>query len=483
MNYLKGQTQNKMKKQILNLALLAIIGLWMSACTEEKDPVLNDQDGQPEENVTIDFDEEELTFGPDEDSVYVKINLNETAITDGHVKLMISGEAEYGTHFLTIPLATDNVLNLEIESGSDYVDFYVVRTGLPVVESLDIQMDLDEPAEGFELGEQTSSKVWIPAFISTAEVNFQYDFLHVSETDENYEVTLDITGAFIQPGYIVMQISTNSTSEYGVHYTTIPEAIQDEIVLEVAAGSSTASFTFSAINDNVLRGNYELTLTVLGNEQIAAGDYSELIIRVEEDDSEQQAIHAISELRTMFEQYDGDFWMAQDYFVKGIVTSDDNVGVDRAFYLQDATGGILLKLTYANLYKIGDEIILNLKNATSKNLNAQKAMVDISNLATIVAQNQYVMPEEITPAQLYSGDYSGKKVKINGLTFSRQGVKFISNHTATSPAGNITVAVYSAADFAEYEIPAAIVNITGIVGDWGYIMPQIYDHDIHIQVN
>ncbi|MEQ9305501.1 MAG: DUF5689 domain-containing protein, partial [Marinoscillum sp.] len=109
-------------------------------------------------------------------------------------------------------------------------------------------------------------------------------------------------------------------------------------------------------------------------------------------------------------------------------------------------------------------------------VNDQKTIVDVEDRAGVILERGVtVAPVEITQEQYYSGAYQGMRVTVTNLTLeaSSVGMKWLGTRRFHGPDGRyISVLTNPTADFSDYYIPSRALNITGIVGDWGWLQPQ-----------
>uniref|UniRef100_UPI0035697FE2 DUF5689 domain-containing protein n=1 Tax=Zeaxanthinibacter enoshimensis TaxID=392009 RepID=UPI0035697FE2 len=141
----------------------------------------------------------------------------------------------------------------------------------------------------------------------------------------------------------------------------------------------------------------------------------------------------------------------------------------------------MIRFFLARNFKIGDKIRLNLKSATGTYFNGQKSIDQVNPEGSVlISENMIVQAEEITLDQLLSGDYEGKRVLVRNVSFVNAdgNITFLGSRTITDDVRVASVITYASAAFSNTVLPAEQVSISGIVGDWGRIMPQQYSQDI-----
>ncbi|WOK08519.1 DUF5689 domain-containing protein [Imperialibacter roseus] len=416
------------------------------------------------------------------DSVQVVVALSADAPTDGTVFVKLFGDAVYGEDFVTKPAAVNGVVRMDFQE--------VMRTNIFTVHRLKNDNKRDEStitltvanvSQGYLIGSKATSNVKLlelPEEPAGARINFEDVFLHLSEYEVNgYAVNLKLTNPLTEKETVTLVIDAPNGRNYGTHFTTAPAAVQNMIEIEVLPGASAVQFIIFPADDALVLGTYEMTFSIDATTgRLEKGEILQLAVRIEENDEEQAVeVHSIAELRDYFDEFDGEFWMSTDYLIEGVITSADNVIDDKTAYIQDETGGIMLRFTGRNFLKTGDRVRINLVNGSGNNFNGQKGIANVHDMLGVVLQhNQTVAPEVITFDQLYSGNYEGKRVTITGVKFrDADGAKaFNGTWAIVSEASGAYVNTYPRASFSHFKLPEGTVTVTGIVGDWGRILPQ-----------
>jgi hypothetical protein len=469
-----------MKDRLLPLILVSLIlGLSLQRCTKDDEP-----DPGNESPASINF----LMLGDSiyqtEDSLVVELQLNRKASIDGYVSVKLSGSAVHGQDFTTSPEAVNGILILELHKEMQSAKFTVFRSDPLQVEKT-LNLVLENPAEGFQLGNQSASFIKLlkqePEPAGT--INFSDIFIHISESEPNgFEIGLNLSSPITNTEQLFIDVISPEGFSYGTHFFTNPGAIQNELKLEVIPGVTVISFTIFPVEDDQVLGTYEVLFRInTTTGQLQKGAITELVVRVEEDDNEPQVINTIAELRNMFSEFEGEFWLADDYYIEGIITSGSNVIDDKTAYIQDETGGIMLRFTIKNFLKLGDKVRINLGKGSGKYINDQKAITDVHDMLGIkLGENQFVAPEVITLDQLTTGVYEGKRIRINDVSFpgADGNVIFNGNRQISGGSAGAIVTTYSTAPFRNYILPQGKLSLIGIVGDWGHILPQAYSVDI-----
>jgi|GEM_PF-1964194 len=464
--------------------LTLVLGIGVLGCVDENElePGL-----EPVSKTSIDFVDKDLFIESAGDSLPLGISLDQMPTTDGQVSIQLGGTARYGLDYTTNPSAEDGVIELPILKGKQFYEVAVYRSSTLDTTDRQVSLTLLNPSEAFQLGTEKVSNMHLVKSLSEepnnsegAEVNFADSFVHLME-GEDYLIELTIEGSVEHTVPLTISIVTDGRV-YGTHFTTSPASVLGEIDLEVNPGMESVFFSFNSINDRLSLGTFAILFQINDlNDDLTVGNNPTLTVKIEEDDVVSNELHSIAELRAKFEEHGDQFWLGDDYFIKGVITSGSNVQDDKIAYIQDSTGGIFLRFSSERMVTLGDHVQLNLKGATGALINGQKGMMDVNDLVGIkIAEKVYVQPEIITFEGLHSGLYQGKKVRIDNVFFPQaNGVRtFEGSWAISNDHSGATVTTYSGAEFSGVVLPNGTLSVIGIVGDWGRILPQTYAQDI-----
>jgi len=419
------------------------------------------------------------------ESISIPLKLDLKAINDGYVTVELSGNAAYGTDFTTVPEAVNNKVYINLLTNEQETSFVVTRANTLIVEKT-ISLKLSNPTAGFSLGNSDTSEVKLNALpYQVNQLNFEATTGTVSEGDsDGLVININASNAVPNGTRARVKVTIPEGITYGTHFYTIPAATENEIEVEFNQNAQSTSFKLIPVDDNLVMEDYtvlfELTYVTDGLE---IGDQKEFTADILENDQTTGVINTIAELKNKFSEHQEGWYLPEDYFIEGVITSNGNTLDNKSVYIQDATSGILIHFTTANIFNQGDKIRLNLKNATGASFNDQKTIDGVSiNGYAKYAENIPVTAETITFEQLHSGNYEGKRVRIENVQFVEANgtVKFLGNHTIRKDDSGATVTVYPAAQFSDAILPTGTITVSGIVGDYGRILPQKFTHDITI---
>lgn len=158
--------------------------------------------------------------------------------------------------------------------------------------------------------------------------------------------------------------------------------------------------------------------------------------------------------------------ISDDFKIKGVVTSDKDGGniTSRNIFIQDATGGIVVRFTSDNAFALGAEIEVAIKGTEISEFSGLLQINNVPNSsATKVADGTLPTPETLTIDELNTGNHEGKLVQIVGVTFKTAG-KFSDNsgnQAITKDGKEAIVYTRSAATFGGDTVPTGTVTVVG----------------------
>ena len=471
----------KINQNSLKLLLLAM-PLCFGGCSKE-----DTEDPQESDAVLVAFESEVSEPGGDVTSVEVVLTFSENASKSGSVRVGVAGNMTYGTHFYTEPAATNSELEVPVIKGQATARFTVHK--LADVDNGEnmLQFILKNPSNGVLLGDPSLSLVrFTKGTPDFSYIGFSSAIAELWEDDtDGIELSLALSKAQATTELVTIDLNASGQLVYGEDFTTDPLPVLGQLKLEIPAGALTSSIKIIPLDNNVLETDYHISLQISATTgHLVKGGISEMHIDFrEDDDPEGILIHSIAEVRERFNQFPGDWYFPEDYFIEGVITSATNVADGKSAYIQDGTAGILLHFGMYNLLHFGDKVRLNLKNATGITLNGQKSIEGISDrLGTLLDEGVSVNPEEISLEQLISGNYQGRRVRVSGVRFNAANgaATFEGNRILSNGTYSAVVKTFASAAFSTAVLPEGMISIQGVVGDYGYLLPQEMPSDIQL---
>ena len=466
----------------IKLFLCLVSGITLISCSKDED-IYQDKPIEPIKPIKLSFVNQSQTITQQMESISIPLKLDKKAINDGFITVELTGTAAYGSDFTTVPQAANNQLIIKLLKNTQDTSFVISRATKFSAEKL-INLKLSNPTAGFSLGNTITSEVKLnaqPNIIN--KINFDASVGTVTEGNlEGMVIGLNTTTSVSNGSRAKVKLTIPEGIVYGTHFYTIPGSDLNEISLEFNQNAQSTNFKIIPINDNLVLGNYSIGFEIIETTGgLEIGTNKAFTATIHENDNATGTINTIAQLRSKFNDHQGNWYLARDYFIEGVITSNGNTVDNKSVYIQDATGGILIRFFRSSIFKLGDKIRLNLINATGISLNGQKCIDQVNlNGYAKYSENVYVEPETITIAQLYSGNYEGKKVKIENVyfTYANGIIKFSGSNYFTNQDRRALIKTYPSADFSDYVLPFGKLNITGIVCDYERILPQKYSHDI-----
>lgn len=159
-----------------------------------------------------------------------------------------------------------------------------------------------------------------------------------------------------------------------------------------------------------------------------------------------------------------------DLKIKGIVVSDRlNYNLNnRNVYVQDASGGIVVRFLAAHCFDLGDEIEVTVSGQEVSEFNSLRQVnnVPLEN-AFVANQGKSVTPRVATIAEINANynTWESTLVQIKDATITG-GATYSGNRTVTDASGNIAMFTQSGASFSGVALPSGAVTLTAIVSDF-----------------
>ncbi len=448
------------------------------SCTPDENP--------PNENLpaNISFSQAQYILNPEDESVIISINLSAALANNGFVEVALLGELLYDQEYATIPQAVNSKIPLELTKDARTASFIVVRNALTINEEKTLTLSLARPSSGIVLGNMSTTSIkFIKNVIALNEVNFSAEEATISEdAADGLSIGISLSAPTNTSETLKISMSKPDNKEYGTHFYTSPAAVLNEISLVIPPMANSITFKIFPVDDQILLGDYKVSFTIAEmTDGLQLGAQNTFIATIKENDQPAGETHPISEVRAEFENHENEWFFPTDYFIEGVITSGYNVIDSKTAYIQDATGGILLRFFTPNTLKLGDKIRLNLINGTGRKINDQKSIDGLSpGNVVLLSENIIVEAETITVVQLHSGAYEGRRIKLENVQFMNADgvVTFAGSHRISQGNTTALVLTYPSASFSSTPLPVGNVSVSGIVGDFGRLMPQVYSHDI-----
>ncbi len=176
----------------------------------------------------------------------------------------------------------------------------------------------------------------------------------------------------------------------------------------------------------------------------------------------------IEQLRAMHEQ--GIATIDTNIYIQGIITITPELGNIPAFvaYIQDSTAGICLTVTGNNTFSRDSEVKILCRGVTFTEYNGllQFGDISIADQVTVVSLTPAApQPETVTIAEVLSGGYQARYVRIENVQFAEPGT-YSGENILTDCSDELEVYTRSDANFSSESLPAGNGFITGVVSEF-----------------
>lgn len=418
------------------------------------------------------------------DGIDVTINLTSPAPGTGSVVVAFeSANAVYTTNFITEPAVASGLLEVPIAVGETVVHFKVkpVDDG-SVNATREITFTFEEATGAVEIGTTITSHTFS---ITDNETPSEATFDGASATtgEENASgitVPIKLDPATNGTGTVVV---TFAGAAYGDDFTTEPAAVGGEITVDVGTSASAASFKVIPVNDTDVTANREITFTLNESTGVVTlgGTGTSYEVTIEEDD----AITTIADVRAAFPGTTTN--ITSSLRIHGVVTSSNPQVNTNNIWVEDNTGGIVVRLATANNNTIerGDEVTIQLNGGQYFEFSGLLQIQNVPNANVVVNSKGAALPTPpvISVAELNAGTFEGRLVQLNGVAFvdangtaTMSGTRAVSNGTATT-----NVRTETGAPHASSVIPYGFGTVVGLAGEnagVGQIIPIVFANDV-----
>lgn len=176
----------------------------------------------------------------------------------------------------------------------------------------------------------------------------------------------------------------------------------------------------------------------------------------------------IMEIRNLFS---GAAQTLGKFKIKGGVISDkDSLNTDtRNLIIQDATGGIVVRFASNHVFKLNDEVEVDIEGASLEQFSGLLQINNVQNAKAVKTGNKVTTPRTATITDIIANfsQWESTLLKINNVTFpsgNYSGSKKLQSGTDT-----IISFTRSAATFANRPMPTGSRNVTGILSIFGSV--------------
>jgi len=417
------------------------------------------------------------------DGIDVTINLTNPAPGSGSVVVAFTSEtATYTTNFITEPAVASGLIEVPVATGETSVHFKVkpVDDG-SVNATRTITFSFEEATGAVEIGTTiTSHTLSITDNETPSVATFSGSTGDIDENQSVSNIQIVLAPETNGTGTVVIEYAGGT---YGEDFTTDPEAVGGKITLNVPTATSVVTLKVIPVNDSEVSANREITFTLTESTGVVTlGETGKTYdVTILEDD----VITTIADVRAAFPGTTTN--ITSSLRIRGVVTSSNPQVNANNIWVQDATGGIVVRLAAANNNTIerGDDVTIQLVGGQYFEFSGLLQIQNVPNANVVVNSKGAALPtpEVITVAQLNSNAFEGKLVRINDVAFvdangtaTMSGTRAVSNGTT-----NANVRTETTAPHASSVLPYGFGTITGLAGENGgaaQIIPIVFADDV-----
>jgi hypothetical protein len=176
----------------------------------------------------------------------------------------------------------------------------------------------------------------------------------------------------------------------------------------------------------------------------------------------------IEQLRAMHEQ--GITIVDTNVYIQGIITLTPELGNIPAFvaYIQDSTAGICLTVTGNNTFSRDSEVKILCRDVSFTEYNGllQFGDINIAEHVTVVSLTPpAIQPETVTIAEVLTGAYQARYVRIENVQFDEPGT-YSGDNILTDCVDEMEVYTRSDANFSSETLPSGNGYLNGVVSEF-----------------
>lgn len=432
--------------------LFVLTGLLAIAagCTDKEEPTST--------LATTQFTLSESTFTENEGEQIISLSLDRPA--PSNAQIVVKANAIVPSCYSTFPQAQLGQLTLPVSEGQTSVSFKIIPTDNSSLDgSKQIKFTISGVTAGLRIGSTHELLVSVNDDEVPVSAGFELSSMNVREnTDAPGKITVTFSAPAPADGILVFKLQ--SSSGYGVGYSTQPAAVGDKIFLQVSKDATYAKIEIYPINDQAFKPDRNINLKMIeATGGIKIGENSELWCSITEDDG-----HQITTIESVRQQYTGESTIIHmNSYIEGIVTSIDNIPGGRVV-LEDATGALQLQFATSHSLTRGDLVLVNMNFGLLHDSNGTLEVTQISEFEKlgqdIVRTNKVTLADLLHAGKLLES----QTVQLSGVYFTdADGTQtFRGDRILTDGDRTIIVRTGDLADFRDDVVPDGLLNVTGI---------------------
>ncbi|HMQ00136.1 MAG TPA: hypothetical protein PKC24_10160 [Cyclobacteriaceae bacterium] len=242
-------------KNIFQTLITAISLMAISSCSDDQEIA------QPAGPVLVQFFQEETMVFENLANHEITLVFNKKTAVEGTITLAVT--TDYGDDFTTTPVTENGMLSLPVAAGLTSVSFRINPIDNQLLEgNKQVSFSIHELSDGFMKGERQNALVTIQDDELPAIVSFANAQASLNESKaEGLEVIINFSGHAFASGLIEIDFN-ESSALYDELFTTMPEASNGKIMLDVSNGDTYASFMIYPVNNQKLNGHKNILFNI-----------------------------------------------------------------------------------------------------------------------------------------------------------------------------------------------------------------------------
>jgi hypothetical protein len=218
-------------------------------------------------HISIAFESDRVAVREDKVHEIIKLLFDAASRIDGTVTLSI-GDADQ-ERFITEPAAVNGLISLNILKGQELATVKITPVNNSTFDgNTEIVLAISTLSDGFRFGAKKSLTVTLvddegPVTLPAEPiVNFVPAEGKISEFDqEGQTLTIQLSEALQSEGSIEITVES-ANADYDTHFVTIPAIVGGKITLNPSVGVRVTSVTIVPINNTLITGDFEISLTI-----------------------------------------------------------------------------------------------------------------------------------------------------------------------------------------------------------------------------
>ncbi|MCB0493063.1 MAG: hypothetical protein KDC93_11685 [Cyclobacteriaceae bacterium] len=213
-------------------------------------------------------------------------SMERAASQSGTVKVKLGGTAVYTEDYNTNPSGNSGAFEVVIAAGATTFEFSIATVNNSIYQGdKTVTFTLADPSDGFILDNKKEFTLTITDDESQAIANFTSIVASLSESSAN-GIVIEIPFSVPTKGPGSISVSWGSiNASYSNHFTTLPEANANTIILSVPDNASAASLTLIPIDDSFFHENYKVVLEITATAgSVRSGANNKLTVTILEDE-------------------------------------------------------------------------------------------------------------------------------------------------------------------------------------------------------